>query len=102
MDVVTAEIVKNVHDMIFADCRTKVREVAEAVNVSYRTVINILHDKLGMRKLMMDNKQIRLTTWKQCLSLFKRNPQEFLCRLVTADETWIHYYTTETKRKSKK
>ena len=38
---------------------------------------------------------------KQCLDLFNRNAQEFLRRVVTVDETWIHYYTPETKRQSK-
>ena len=50
-DVATDEIVKKVHDIVLADRRTKVREVAEAVRVSYGTAINILRDKLGMRKL---------------------------------------------------
>jgi len=35
------------------------------------------------------------------LTLFKRNPKEFLHRLVTVDETWIHWYTPETKEQSK-
>jgi len=35
------------------------------------------------------------------LSLFKRNPKEFLSRFVTVDETWIHWYTPETKEQSK-
>ena len=47
-DVVAVETVQKVHDMILANRRTKVRIVAEAVGVSYRTAINILHDKLGM------------------------------------------------------
>ncbi|KYM94870.1 hypothetical protein ALC62_14465, partial [Cyphomyrmex costatus] len=34
-DVVTEEIVEKVHDMILANRLTKVREVAEAVDVSY-------------------------------------------------------------------
>lgn len=109
-DVVTEEIVEKVHDMILADRRTKVREVAEAVGVSYGTAINILHDKLSVRKvsarwvprlLTVDNKRIRLSMSKQCLDLFKRNSQEFLRRVVTVDETWIHYYTPESKRQSK-
>ncbi|KYQ48235.1 hypothetical protein ALC60_12717 [Trachymyrmex zeteki] len=50
-DVVTEEIVEKVHDMILADRRTKVREVAEAIGVSYGTAFNILHDNLGMKKL---------------------------------------------------
>ncbi|KYQ46149.1 Histone-lysine N-methyltransferase SETMAR [Trachymyrmex zeteki] len=47
-DVVTEEIVEKVHDMILADRRTKVREAAEAIGVSYGTAFNILHDNLGM------------------------------------------------------
>ena len=50
-DVVSVEIVKKVHNMILTDRRTKVGEVEEAVGVSYGTAINVLHDKLGMRKL---------------------------------------------------
>jgi len=35
------------------------------------------------------------------LTLFKRNPKEFLRRFVTVDETWIHWYTAGTKEQSK-
>jgi len=109
-DVVTEEIIQKVHDMILADRRTKVREVAEAIGVSTGTAINILHDKLAMKKLSarwvprlltVDNKRMRLLTSKQCLEQFKRNPKEFLRRVVTVDETWIHHYTPETKQQSK-
>ena len=109
-DVVTAEIVEKFHDMILADPRKRVRKVAEAVGVLYETGISNLHDKLGMRKLSaqwvprlltVDNKWMRMSTSKKCLDLYKRNPQEFLRRVVTADETWIHYYTPEINRKSK-
>ena len=51
--------------------------------------------------LTVDNKRIRLSTSKQYLDLFKRNPHEFLRQVVSADETWIHYYTPETKQQSK-
>ena len=30
------------------------------------------------------------------LAHFKRNKSEFWHRLITVDETWIHYYTPET------
>ncbi len=33
--------------------------------------------------------------------MFKRNKKEFLRRFITVDETWIHYYTLETKEQSK-
>lgn len=108
--MITEEIIQKVHDMILADRRTKVREVAKAVGVSTGTAINILHDKLAMKKLSarwvprlltVDNKRIRMLTSKQCLEQFKRNSKEFLRRVVTVDETWIHLYTPETKEQSK-
>ena len=33
--------------------------------------------------------------------MFQRNSKEFLRRYVAVDETWIHYYTPETKNQSK-
>ena len=53
------------------------------------------------RLLTPDNKRNRETTSEQCLTLFKRNPKEFLRRFVTVDETRIHWYTPETKEQSK-
>ncbi|KAG5309428.1 SETMR methyltransferase, partial [Acromyrmex insinuator] len=48
---VTEKIVEKVHDMILANRRTKVHEIAEAVGMLYGTAFNILHDNLGMKKL---------------------------------------------------
>jgi len=31
---------------------------------------------------------------------FRRDPSDFLSRLVTMDETWLHHYKPETKQKS--
>ncbi|KAG5320520.1 SETMR methyltransferase, partial [Acromyrmex heyeri] len=45
-DVVTEEIVEKVLDMILADRRTNVHEVAEAIGVSYGTAFNILHSMI--------------------------------------------------------
>ena len=33
--------------------------------------------------------------------LFKRNPNEFLSRFMTVNETWIHWCTPETKEQLK-
>ena len=38
---------------------------------------------------------------EQFLGIFQRNSKELLRRYVTVDETWIHYYTPETKNQSK-
>ena len=95
----TEDNVKKIHDLVLADRRLKVREIAETVGISKDRVGYILHESLGMRKLSArwvprlltpDNKRNRETTSEQCLTLFKRNPKEFLRRFVTVDETWIH------------
>jgi len=32
---------------------------------------------------------------------FDREGQDFLDRIITSDETWVHHFTPETKRASK-
>jgi Transposase. len=88
----------------------KVHEIAETVCISKDHVGHILHEILGMRKLLArwvprlltpDNKHNCETTSDQCLTLLKHNLKEYLRRFVTIDETWIHWYTPETKEQSK-
>ena len=53
------------------------------------------------RLLIVENKCNRVTDSMAGLALFRRNPSEFLRRYITVDETWIHFYTLETKEQSK-
>jgi len=39
-----------IHDMVLADRRIKVREVEEAVDISYERVVHILHNELNLKK----------------------------------------------------
>ncbi|KAG5318815.1 SETMR methyltransferase, partial [Acromyrmex heyeri] len=80
--------------------RVKVRELVEATGISHGTMISILHEQLSMKKLSVrwvphlltvDHKRDRVTIPKQCLEMFQRNPDEFLRRFITVNETWIHY-----------
>lgn len=110
VDVSTPEMINKIHDMVLSDRRIKLREIVEETGVSKGTVISILHDKLGMKKmcarwvphlLSADNKRNRVVSSMALLERMRRNPDEFLRRLVTVDETWIHHYTPETKEQSK-
>ncbi|XP_042317754.1 uncharacterized protein LOC121927857 [Sceloporus undulatus] len=47
----TEENVKQIHDLVLADHRLKVCEIAETVGIAEGTVHHILHEELGMRKL---------------------------------------------------
>jgi len=106
----TEDNVTKINNVVLADRRLKIREIAEKVGISKDRVGHILHEILGMRKLLgrwvprwltPDNKRNRGTTSEQCLTLFKRNSMEFLRRFVTVDETWIHWCAPETKEQSK-
>ena len=101
----TEDNVKFVHYLVLADRRLKVREITATVGTSKDCGSHILHEILGMRKLLArwvprfltsENKRNRETTLEQCLTLFKRNPKEFLRHFVTVDETWIQ--RTRNKR----
>lgn len=106
----TDEMVEKVHKMIKADRRLKVREIVEATGISNDSVYKIATEVLGMRKLSArwvphllssEQKFDRLLCSQENLVLFQDNPKDFVRRLVTVDETWIHYYTPETKEQSK-
>ena len=93
---------------MLADHQLKVRKIAETVGISGISGISkdcvdhILHEILGRRKLSTRCTHRNLeTTSGQFLTLFKRNSKEFLRRFVTVDETWIRWYTPETKKQSK-
>jgi len=102
--------VTKIHDLVLADRRLKISEIAQTVGMSKDGVGDILHEILCPRKLSArwvprlltpENKRNRETTSEQCLTLFKRNPKEFLRRFVTVDESWIHWYKPESKEQSK-
>jgi len=49
----TEDNVTKIHDLVLADRRLKIREIAETVGMSKDCVGHILHEILGMRKLAM-------------------------------------------------
>ncbi|XP_012057343.1 PREDICTED: histone-lysine N-methyltransferase SETMAR-like [Atta cephalotes] len=57
-------------------------------------MIPILHEQLDMKKLS--------ARWvPRLLTVDHKRDHEFLRRFITVDETWIHYFTPETKEQSK-
>ena len=108
--VTSQEMINKIHDIVLDDRRLKVREISETVNISVGRVWQILHECLSKRKLSArwvprlltaDHKRARVVASEQCLGMLQHNSKEFLRLYVTVDKTWIHYYTPETKNKSK-
>lgn len=95
----TDDNIAQVRQIVLDDRRIKVKEIAEAMNISEECVYHILHENLGMRKLSArwvprsltsDQKRVRINIYN---ALWRR--------LITVGETWIHHYTTETETQSK-
>ena len=99
---------KKVRDLVYSDRQIQVGEIAQALGISHGSVSTILHDRLGMRKLTarwvpksLSDEQMA-TRASECSALLKRfrSKDDFL-RLVTVDETWVHYYEPENKAQSR-
>ena len=83
-------------------------EIAQALGISHGSISTILHDRLGMRKLTAcwvpksHSDEQMATRASVCSALLKRfrSKDDFLLRLVTVDETWVHYYEPENKAQS--
>ena len=104
----TKTICKKVRDLVYSDRRIQVEEIAQALGISHGSVSTILHDRLGMRKLTarwvpksLSDEQMA-TRASVCSALLKhfRSKDDFLLRLLTVDETWVHYYEPENKESS--
>ena len=101
---------KNVRDLVYSDRQIQVREIAQALGISHGSVSTILHDRLSMRKLTarwvpksLSDEQMA-TRASECSALLKRFRSKddfFFLRLVTVDETWVHYYEPENKAQSR-
>ena len=107
--VTTAEIIDQIHELILEDRRISAKSVAEKLGISSERVGSIFHEDLDMRKLSVkwvpkclnaDQKHQWCQSSEQLLEFFQRNPNDFLSRLVTMDETWLYHYDLETKQQS--
>jgi len=107
--VTTPEITDQFHELILEDRRISAKSIAEQLGISRERVGSIIHEDLDMRKLSAklvpkclnaDQKRQRCQSSAQLLEFFRRDPNDFLSRLVTMDETWLYHYDPVTKQQS--
>jgi len=107
--VTTPEIIDQMHELILEDCWISSKSIAEQLRISREWVGSIIHEDLDMQKLSTkcaqkclntDQKCQRCQSSEQLLELFRRDPKNFLSRLVTMDETSLYHYDPETKQQS--
>jgi len=107
--VITPEIIDQIHELILEDRRISARSIAEQLGISRERVGSTTHENFDMRKLSAkwvpkcltaDQKRQRCQWSEQPLEFFRRDPNDFLSRLVTMDETWLYHYDPEAKQQS--
>ena len=107
--VITLEVIGQIHKLILEDHRISAKSIAEQLGISHERVGSIICEDLNMQKLSTkwapkclntDRKRHRSQSSEQLLEFFWHDPNNFVSRLVTMDETWLYYYDLETKQQS--
>jgi len=104
--VTTPEVIDQIHELILEDRRISAKSIAEKLGISRERVGSIIYEDLDMRKLSAKwvpkclnakQKRQRCQSSEQLLESFRRDPNYFLSRLVTMDETWLYHCDPEIK-----
>jgi len=91
------------------DHRISAKSVAEQLDTSRERVGSIILEDLDMRTLSAkwvpkclnaDQKRQRCQSSEQHLEFFRGDPNDFMSRLLTMDETWLYHYDPETTQQS--
>ena len=95
--VTTPEMIDQINELILEDRIISPKSIAEQTGISRERVGSIIHD-LDMRQLSAkwvpkclnaDQKSQRCQSSEQLLEFFRRDPNDFLSRLVTMEEIWL-------------
>ncbi|UYV63100.1 hypothetical protein LAZ67_2003132 [Cordylochernes scorpioides] len=109
VESVTQENIDKIHVLFMLDRRMTVRRIEETLGILKTTVDRIMREHFGLRKLSArwvpklltpDQKAVKRKLSLDNLASFEANPEEFVNRFVTMDETWAHHFTPESKQQS--
>jgi histone-lysine N-methyltransferase SETMAR len=108
---VNPDNVLKIGKLIRANRHITVLELLQEVGISVGSVEEILHNELKVsqvsarwvpRLLSPEHRERRIVAVTQLLQRYEREGAEVLDSIVTCDETWVHYFTPESKRASKR
>jgi histone-lysine N-methyltransferase SETMAR len=107
---VTPEAIAAVDAIVKENCHVTVDEIAVHLDVSHGLAHHIIHDVLQFhklsarwvpRQLTAELKERCVDAYQELLKCFEAEGDGLLGRIVTGDETWVHYHQQETKKVSK-
>ncbi|CAH2010405.1 unnamed protein product [Acanthoscelides obtectus] len=105
----TQENVDAVRKLIIEDRHVTYREIAASLKISKTSIQKILHEELGVRKLVScwiphlltdEQKAARVNWCQKTLDLFNSGNSKNVYSIVSGDESWIYCYEPENKRQS--
>ena len=104
-DDTTAENVKAMHTLAMCYRRRDMRSIASEVDISSGEVQSIQTGILGISKFRQELTDDQKRRWFEIslylLSRYEDDPGDFIERVVTQDETWVHHFDPESKMQSK-
>jgi len=103
---VTEDKIAAVESVIRENRRVTVKEVASLLDISVGSAHHIIHDELRFQKvcarwvpkrLTPEVKERRFNECQELLRRYEADGEAFLQRIVTGDESWVHFYEPERK-----
>ena len=89
----TRGVIDQIHQLILEDRRISAKLIAEQLGISRERVGSIIHEDLDMRKLSAKWVQKILNADQKVNGTSDlSDPNDFLSRMLTMDETWLYYY----------
>ena len=93
--------------LLDSDRSHTIRELARQTGLAHTTVLHILKERLGMRKIASQwvphdltemQKWLRYDAARNHLECYEREGEAFLRHIITLDETWAKSYEPQMKR----
>jgi len=108
--VVTPPNIAAVEAIVMENRRVTLNDIAACLKISHGSAHHTVHDVLQFhkvsarwvpRQLTHKLRERRVDACEELLRRFEREGDGFLVRIITEDETWVHFHQPETKRASK-
>ncbi|XP_076041942.1 protein GVQW3-like [Oratosquilla oratoria] len=102
----TDENIELVRDVVIDDRRISTRVIADREGISQERTDHILRNELEMSRVsarwvsrLLTHDQVRTcaTLSRDNFTLIQQEPESFLARFVTMNETWVHHFHPKTK-----
>ncbi|CAH1994311.1 unnamed protein product [Acanthoscelides obtectus] len=99
---VSQENVDAVRKLIIEDRHVTYREIEASLKISKTSIQKNLHEELGVRKLVSQQKEARVNWCQKMLDRFNSGNSKNVYSIVSGDESWIYCNEPENKRHSAK